>query len=563
MRTLHGYILRELLKTFGLAQLALTGLFTMAGGLYNVMRYEGVTSSDIAGTLHITLPLVVTLTMPLAALFAAAQTYGRLAADNEFTAIRSAGVHVHGMFLAACVLAVFVSIFTTLFANYVIPELTKQLEHFARSNVSDIVEARLKSKGYVRRDEGRQPWFMTAESVEHVSDAEMARRGFPTGADFQYLLVGSPTLLELEEERVMRFLSARWGLIQFDSSTEQIKITGVVDDAREFVPGSRSVRLTRQTIGPMPWSFPLPSKPSFADLTRLFEWSREPWRFPEVAREIDHFRLLIARRMLAEDVVARIGRGETLRLLDAHQRVYEVTAERAQLDAKGEMAILSRARVLRPMESDAGPIRYETPRAELISRPAPIAASGAFAPERMISLELRLVDSADGPVLEYNPRSARPDAPSRKPTISLDAPLLPPEIAQRAAQIRPEDVVSAGAALPGGPALEDRRAGLRAKSEMTRRKVSALIHWRLGMSVSFLLTIPMGAALGVIFRGARMLAAFALSFVPFLTVAVVTLMGRQLAENDLTQMAGVTVIWSALGACLLADLAILRLGVRR
>ncbi len=83
---------------------------------------------------------------------------------------------------------------------------------------------------------------------------EMARRGFPTGADFQYLLVGSPTLLELEEERVMRFLSARWGLIQFDSSTEQIKITGVVDDAREFVPGSRSVRLTRQTIGPMPWS---------------------------------------------------------------------------------------------------------------------------------------------------------------------------------------------------------------------------------------------------------------------------------------------------------------------
>ena len=47
MITLHAYVLRELLKTFGLAILALTALFTMGGGLYNVVRSPGVTAASL------------------------------------------------------------------------------------------------------------------------------------------------------------------------------------------------------------------------------------------------------------------------------------------------------------------------------------------------------------------------------------------------------------------------------------------------------------------------------------------------------------------------------------
>ena len=47
MITLHAYVLRELLKTFGLTILALTALFTMGGGLYNVVRSPGVTATSL------------------------------------------------------------------------------------------------------------------------------------------------------------------------------------------------------------------------------------------------------------------------------------------------------------------------------------------------------------------------------------------------------------------------------------------------------------------------------------------------------------------------------------
>ena len=90
MVTLHGYILRELLKTLGLTLAALTVLFTMGGGLYNVIRYEGVSAADVLSFIPLLLPIVLTLTLPIAALFAATMVYGRLAADNELVACRAA-----------------------------------------------------------------------------------------------------------------------------------------------------------------------------------------------------------------------------------------------------------------------------------------------------------------------------------------------------------------------------------------------------------------------------------------------------------------------------------------
>ena len=105
MATLHGYILRELLKTFALALTALTVIFTMGGGLYNIVRYEGVTTADIARLLPLMLPSAITFLMPIAALFAATMVYGRLAADNELTASRASGNNNHRLFLSAGILS--------------------------------------------------------------------------------------------------------------------------------------------------------------------------------------------------------------------------------------------------------------------------------------------------------------------------------------------------------------------------------------------------------------------------------------------------------------------------
>ena len=102
----NGYILRELLKTFALTLLTLTAVFTMGGGMYNIVKFEGVTAADLLFALPLLIPVVVTITMPVAALFAATMAYGRFAADNEFLACRAAGINIHRLFLSALLLSV-------------------------------------------------------------------------------------------------------------------------------------------------------------------------------------------------------------------------------------------------------------------------------------------------------------------------------------------------------------------------------------------------------------------------------------------------------------------------
>src|SRR5262245_47489112 len=102
MVTLHAYVLRELLKTFLLALALLTAMFTLGGGLLTLIRDMGLTTGTVVRLIPYLLPIVMTLfAMPFAALIAAAMVYGRLAADNELTACRAAGINISRLFLAA------------------------------------------------------------------------------------------------------------------------------------------------------------------------------------------------------------------------------------------------------------------------------------------------------------------------------------------------------------------------------------------------------------------------------------------------------------------------------
>jgi lipopolysaccharide export LptBFGC system permease protein LptF len=111
--------------------------------------------------------------------------------------------------------------------------------------------------------------------------------------------------------------------------------------------------------------------------------------------------------------------------------------------------------------------------------------------------------------------------------------------------------------------LSDKRIGLQKAGAKQRRKVSSLIHFRLGFTSSVLVTVLMAAALGVIFRGARALAAFGLACVPFGSVAILMVMARQLGEKEGTEMLGPILTWGGLACVAAADMLILRLGVRR
>jgi hypothetical protein len=111
--------------------------------------------------------------------------------------------------------------------------------------------------------------------------------------------------------------------------------------------------------------------------------------------------------------------------------------------------------------------------------------------------------------------------------------------------------------------MENSRIGLQRAVEKFRRKVGALIHFRLGVCGNVLVAIVMGAILGVMFRGSHMLVAFGLSVVPGAIAVILLVMGKQLGEHQGAESVGRFVTWGGMAALAAADLIILRLGVRR
>ena len=200
------------------------------------------------------------------------------------------------------------------------------------------------------------------------------------------------------------------------------------------------------------------------------------------------------------------------------------------------------------------PIRHVAPRAEIIARP--VAANDAM-------IELRLLGTADDPVLEYNPRSEGYNKPIQKSDPSLDNILLPDTVKNEMSGITRRKVIDLSAEIELSQEMLEKRIGLRRAADKFRRKVAALIHFRLGFCTCALVTVLMGAALGVIFRGARLLAAIGLSVVPLASVALMMLMGRQLAQHAGTEAVGIAIIWGGLLLVAVADVCILRVGVRR
>ncbi len=551
MITLHAYILRELLKAFALALLVVSSVFILGGGIFNVMTNEGITARDIVRFLPLLIPAVLTLSMPISALFTATIVYGRFAADNEFVACRSAGINIHRLFLPVVLLALFVAVTTGISINYVIPGFLSRIAQYARKNIGEIAAAKIKTQGYVHRE----GWYVTAEDAEIKSDAYVAERGLETGPGLTHLAVTWPTLLELDKEEPVRYMTAEWGLCTFDTRGPMVVLTLRVGNAREFNIGRRMVEIGRQTLQ-MPVPIPMPMAPSFADLGTLFEWTRKPWLFDDkdVGGAIDGFLSELLRRRFSLYCIDQLQRNPPLVLLDEEGQRYEITATSAAMSEAGRPE-LTDARVVWTRSHLDQPVRYEAPRAEIIAKPLP----GLEA-----TVELRLIRTGDKPVLEYNPRAEDYNVPIQQGTLSLDRLVLPEEIlAERAAYTR--QMVATGVPSPVEltEKMQNERIGLQRAVDKFRRKVGALIHFRLGVCGNVLVAIVMGAILGVMFRGSHMLAAFGLSVVPGAIAVILLVMGKQLGEHEAAEPVGRFVTWGGMAALAAADLVILRLGVRR
>lgn len=133
--TLERYLLRQLVvgMTFavaGMAFIAIPGILVQA-----FHKLSGVGMASILGFLPLVLIDLIPYLLPIGFLLALVATYGRMAADNEWTAILMAGVHPLRMLLPAAGLAFALSGALYFLATEVSPKTKFHQRDYTKSSV--------------------------------------------------------------------------------------------------------------------------------------------------------------------------------------------------------------------------------------------------------------------------------------------------------------------------------------------------------------------------------------------------------------------------------------------
>lgn len=134
--TLQLYILRQLLVclTFsvgGMIFIAIPGLAVSA-----VQRLGGTGASALLRYLPLAFADLLPYMLPLGFLLATVTTYGRLAADGEWTAILMAGFHPLRMLIPPCLVALVLTAGTGWLLSEVTPHLAEQRKAFMRDSAT-------------------------------------------------------------------------------------------------------------------------------------------------------------------------------------------------------------------------------------------------------------------------------------------------------------------------------------------------------------------------------------------------------------------------------------------
>lgn len=128
------YIYRNLLGTFAMT-LCASSLIMALFMLLKQVQAE-VPPRYVLHMLALSLPYVLTWTVPVAIMAACVVTYGQMAADNELTALRAAGVHLFAVVLPALILGV---LFSTV-GLYVNDDLAPFSSESRRALIDEIAE---------------------------------------------------------------------------------------------------------------------------------------------------------------------------------------------------------------------------------------------------------------------------------------------------------------------------------------------------------------------------------------------------------------------------------------
>jgi len=499
---LRWYLSRDLLKVTALALVALTLVMTVFA-IIEPLRKEGLEATQTIALIGYTLPVMLSLTLPVAALFAATIVYGRFSQDNEMVACRASGISTMSVLSPAIVLGGAVTVLSLFLSNYVTPHMAAMGQKAVKANVRNIVYQKLHRSDIARPDD-------------------------------------------------IRLVAAPAAYIYFDEYESDWYAT--VELIRPTIGRTSSGDILQETVQPLQ-SMQLPDlteeQPSWYDWGRLRSTLANPTRNREIGRVVSKIRDRIRHEMLARDIVETINSGRPYGKLSSGRESYRISAASAVMSDDGR-AVLSAGEVKgveRRVEvkiiRDGLPFRTFTALRGAVEGIVSPRSNKSFAGIELRD-DVRMVWPADA------------DVSPRRQRWSVGQLAIPADIVERADSVSEEDIYSEQPIIRS-PGMDKVIRSLKTNYiPKLLGKIQAEMHGRVAYSLSCFLLVSMGAALGLIFRGGQFISAFALSAAPAAAVIVMVVMGKQLLANPKVgeSLYGILCIWSGIVALVAANTVI-------
>jgi len=510
--TLHRYIFRELLKVFLLAVVGLTLILSLGSVLRPVQEY-GVGPRQVFSLMGYFLPITLTFVLPMAALFASALVYGRLASDNELDACRASGISLGTLVYPGLALAVVVATANLILSFHMLPYFVHLAEKSLKADAKQILFRNIQRRGFYELPTD-EPWLIYADEAHIESD----------------MLVGV-IVAYVKDRGIERLYAADRAIVKFNPHDRFNEVQIYVDHAFRMGPEDTAFFSVEQGAITTEFGSLLSDAIKFKKIDEMKRIGADLMLFRPIEKLVRDIYAQFTTELLAQDIETTLAADpNNLYRLHSAAKVVEFTAEKVavgteKVELDGKILVIER-----DVTGVQKPLRLQPAKASLHIE------GNKLAPTLTMDL-YNVVDRETGDlkmrhIIRGLVRPAKADlreifqsedalAAVRR---GLDSPLLKKGLSKR---------------------LKDLGASLKKKIEHTLLKIRSEIHSRLAFGVGCVPMILIGIALGIIKKGGHLLTAFGASCIPAAALVVCIIGGKQVAENpDVTIASGVGLIWA-------------------
>jgi lipopolysaccharide export LptBFGC system permease protein LptF len=520
--TIHRYIFRELLRIFVLAAVALA-LTVVPCMLVGPIQKFGVGPKQVVHLLGYFIPIILTFVLPMAALFAAALTYGRFAFDNELDACRASGISLMTLIYPGLCLSIIVAIVTLILSFHVVPAFVHRAEKAIQGNVKQILFRNIQRKGFYTLPDN--DFRIYADQADPAEDA-----------------LGGVVVIESEGANITKLITAKAAKIVFDDIGKLYnKVTVVAREAYQIDEEGYQV-YSRQLPVSGRFESLLADSIKFQKIEQIKKIKVDMLNFNPILKLALGARAQLAAELLAAQITETIsGEGTGYYQLIAEDRIVMFSAGRCEAKAPESQKKSGGKPPTIELSYEVKLSEYDKIRQELILH---------WESARGI---LRFEDNQVGSPLEivlYNPVWQRSDGLRRLAQQHVIRNVAVPEAVEEilAGDNLLEKLLDVRSILPtASKGLIGLQEELKGKIQRTANEISSEIHSRLVLGLGCTTLVLIAAALGIIFKGGHLLSAFGTSAIPAAVLVIFILAGKELTKNPaVPAKVGIMVMWSGL-----------------